>query len=316
MKYPTSLAIYLDTGCNLRCTFCLYKGRADKPGAFDVRNLDKLETAIKRAKVICLSAWGEPLMWPYLFAVLEYIYARNKRDNLIAIVTNGTLLSPDVAYLLTGHLGELVVSLNAGTPATYERDMGGDWHKTLFAVRGFVCALDASDRNKIGLHMVAHTGNFREMAELVSVAYSLGITRVRVDQMMAVSEDQIPLTLVNVKDEYEVESDRAHATARKLGVKLYTPHFGYGHRKPCTSPIDECHVWADGRVTPCCYNGSNFLGNAYETDFESVWFGDKAKQVRKRGMPQCESCPKVLPFDDPRAHVYPLLQERLCFGIP
>jgi MoaA/NifB/PqqE/SkfB family radical SAM enzyme len=231
VKYPTSLAIYLDTGCNLRCSFCLYKGRNGTPLNFDIRNLTKISTAIEKAKVVCISAWGEPLMSPQLYPTLDYIYTHNKRDNLIAIVTNGTLLDAGIARRLTGHLGELVVSMNAGTTETYQRDMHGDWQETLSAVRRFMAALTASDRDKIGLHMVAHSGNVNEMAALVRVAGMLNIRRVRVDQMMAASRDQIPLAIVSVKDEYQEAVREAEGIASAYGIIFTARDFGYvpGH---------------------------------------------------------------------------------------
>lgn len=308
--YPYALQIYLDTICNLNCFFCLYAHRSDKPGTFDIANLEKLRTAIQRAQYISLSAWGEPLLSPNLRAVLNRIYQLNSRPDLIAIVTNGTILSAEMASLLSGHLVDLTVSLNAATEKTYSRDMGGNWRSVLDAIIEFMQALPESNHHKIGLHMVAHTGNYREISELIYLADRLGIKRVRVDQMMIAHKEQLPLTLLNVKGDYNRMVDEAREVADDTGVHFTSRKFGErAVALPCLAPWSECHVWVDGRVAPCCYNGTLFLGNAYQGGFESVWFGKDYEALRQKGAPQCHSCPKLLPFDDKRTHIYPYLLE-------
>jgi MoaA/NifB/PqqE/SkfB family radical SAM enzyme len=310
--YPFVLQINLDSVCNIQCFFCAYEGREGKPD-FNVKNLDKLDKAIRQAKYISLSAWGDPCCSRNLFVVLDKIFSLNAATNLIAIVTNGTRLSSDLADKLTGHLGSLTISLNAATKQTYERDMvRARWDSTLAQAKNFTGALNPEDRSKVNLHMVAHSQNYHEIPELIFVAKYLGISSVRVDQFTANLKEFLPLRLTNFKAEYNQAVDKASGVAQSEGISFTARKFGVETKtQDCLSPWSECHVWADGRVAPCDCNGTLFLGNAYESSFEDVWFGKAYRDFRNHGAAQCKTCPKILPFDDERGHVSPYLTERM-----
>lgn len=300
MRYPKNLSIYLNTVCNKQCWFCLYKGRNDLPQDFNINNLDKLTKAIRQATHIVITSVGEPLLSPDLPQVLKRIYEINSRKELIAIVTNGILLSSYMAGLLNGHLADLIISVNDLAEAPVK------------AIESFVESISSGNRRKLGLHLVAHTGNYSQIPGLIKLADNLGISRVRVDQFQVAREEHLPLSLLNVKEEYNQAVDEASESAHNMGVSFISRRFGVEKKvQKCLAPWIECHVWADGKVAPCCYNGTLFLGNAYETSFEDCWFGEAYKHLRKHLAPQCHSCPKVLPFDDPRVHVYPYLYEKM-----
>jgi MoaA/NifB/PqqE/SkfB family radical SAM enzyme len=266
-----------------------------------VNNILKLDSFIKNAKTIAISACGEPLLSPNLPLVLEHIYSLNHRKELIAITTNGTLLSPGIYKMLDGHLADLTISLNAGTPETYNRDMvGGNWYETFWAIQRFQCALEEKDAHKVCLHMVAHTENYTEIPILVKHAHNLGISRVRVDQIMIADKKQAHLSLLNVAEDY-----------KRIAKENRYVMFGTEATNKCLSPFNEFHVWADGRVAPCCYNGSLFMGNAYEASVEEVWNGERYRKLCQSPAKQCVTCPKVSLFENPDYHIYPLLREAM-----
>lgn len=311
--YPFILQINLDTVCNVKCFFCAYDGRSDKPGDFDIDKFWKLERAVRHAKYIALSAWGDPLCSPNLYSVLQQIYSWNNSDGLIAIVTNGTMLNTELACLLTGHLADMTVSLNAAKPYTYNRDIkGGNWNRTIEAVKSFAYALSDKDKTKINLHFVAHRNNYLEIPDLIDLAVSLDIRRVRVDQFTVNKREYMPLSLMMVKREYNNAISLARHKAEKYGVSLSARTFGTEKRRnTCLFPWISTCIWADGRVAPCDCNGTLFIGNVYQTNFEHVWFGKEYAEFRRKGAPQCEYCPMALPFDNPRAHLSPYLNEVL-----
>lgn len=309
--YPYTLQIHLDSVCNIKCFFCAYEGRQDKPGRFDMANLDKLEQAIRHCHYLALSAWGDPLCSPHLEAVLEKIYSWNSQPYLIAIVTNGINLSPELAMVLSGHLADLTISINAATPGTYERDMrGGRWDRLMAAIRSFMSALKPADVGKVNLHFVAHGRNHREIPQLADLADDLGIQRIALDQFTVNTQDNIPLSLLHHKQEYNMLVSVLEKKAWQYGISVTAPRFtGNGSVKTCHFPWMFADVWADGRVAPCCCNGSLFMGNAYDTSFENVWFGDAYNEFRRHGAPQCDTCPMIRPFDNPWTHVSPYLAE-------
>jgi len=304
--YPRHLFIFLTTRCNLHCFICRREGFKGEDLNFE--NLYKLKNAVRHAAVIDLTGWGECFLYPRFDDVLRYIYSLNKRKRLIYITSNGSILSKSKAELLRGRLSGMTISLNAATSETYNRDMRhGRFEKTLENIRDFLSTLDGGDRERISLHFVAHTENFREIPDFVKLARELGIPKVTVGQYLVAIKEHIQYSLLNVKDEYNAIIDQAKKQGEKLGVEVGARRFY--HEDPakatvCTDPFNFCFVLTDGAVGPCCFCGSYRIGNVYEQDFEAVWFGKEYQKLRRsRHLPVCRSCSPYIPFDDPRTHL-------------
>jgi radical SAM protein with 4Fe4S-binding SPASM domain len=304
-QFPEVLAISLTTQCNLRCFICR---REDfQPESLDFENLKKLETPIRYAKTIDLTGWGEPFTYPRFREVLEYLFSLNSGE-IIGLTTNGTRLSEEHARLLSGHLSYFVISLNAATRATYERDMKhGCFEATLSAIRSFVSALDASDRLKLNLHMVVHTENYREIPDFVVLAHELTVPTVSVGQYLVGISDHSRYSLLHIREEYNRVVEEARVLGGKLGVRVHARQFFGETGLPwaeCVSPFTECFILPNGEVHPCCFCGNSVsMGNAYERGFEAVWFGNEYQRLRKRrSLPACSVCPPLLSFDCVQTH--------------
>ncbi len=313
--YPRLLAIFLTTRCNLRCFICRREGF--KGEDLDFGQLEKLSRAIRHARTIDLTGWGECLMYPRFSDVVRYIGALNPRPDILQITTNGTLLSSEVGELLRGHLGKMVISLNAATADTYDRDMkGGRFGKTIGNIRSFLSALDAGERGRVSLYFVAHTANYLEIPEYVRLAASLGLGQVTVGQYLVSTEEHRSFSLLEVKDAYNAVVDESELLARELGVGFSARRFFSEQARErgawlCGDPVNACFIGVEGDVGPCCFAGSYRIGNVYEEGFESVWFGPAYRKLRRhRHLDACRRCTPFIPFDDPRAHLTEYLKER------
>lgn len=305
-QYPTTVSIFLTTRCNLRCFICRREGF--KGEDFKFENIYKLKNAIRYAQRVDLTGWGEPFLYSRFEDVLNYTYSLNPREDLIQITTNGTRLSEHAAELLSGHLHSLIISLNAATAETYNRDMkGGDFENTLSHVRAFMSVLTDRDRSRVNLHFVAHTQNFREIPDFIVLARSLGIPEVSIGQYLVGIPEHSQYSLLQVKQDFNVVVARAQDLGAKLGVRVSAPRFSEGEQ-PCSSqqcrdPFDNCFIGVNGDVFPCCFCGSNSMGNVYETSFEAVWLGDAYRKLRRRRyLPACQKCMPFIPLADYRAH--------------
>ena len=198
--YPKCLFITLTTRCNLRCTICDRENF--KVSDLDFTNLDKLKNPIKYAKVVDLTGWGESILYQKYAEVIDYIFSLNNRRKLIAQTTNG-VLAHKYASLLKGRLQRFVISLNAATPETYNREMkGGDFNKTISSIQSFMSEITREDRKTVKLHFVTHLNNYKEMPLFVELAKSLNIPQVSFGQYMCSSIETERNTLLNVKTEY------------------------------------------------------------------------------------------------------------------
>ncbi len=316
-QYPALLTISLTTRCNLRCFICRREGFKGEDLEFE--NIYKLKKAIACAQTISLTGWGEPLLYPRLEDVLNYIYSLNRRKNLIQLTTNGTRLSDRTARLLKGHLNSLTISLNAATAETYNRQMkNGNFEKTLSAIRRFLSELEEKDRLKINLYFVAHTENYQEIPNFVMLAHDLGISAVTIAHYQVSIPEHRQYSLLNIRDEYSAIVGQARAIGNSLGVLVYTPRrfFSEKHRAVdgCLSPFNECLIEVNGDVFPCCFAGSHRMGNVYESTFESVWFGEAYRKLRKkRYLRSCQNCTAFIPLDEYGAHFTSTFKETAMF---
>jgi MoaA/NifB/PqqE/SkfB family radical SAM enzyme len=155
------------------------------------------------------------------------------------------------------------------------------------------------------------------MTDVAEIAARLRIPTVHFSNFMTAQEEHLDKTLLNVKDEYNAELDRARARAEELGVKTISRRFYNTDEKlvkgaeTCLAPFDAAFVEMPGSMAPCCFMGRSRMGNVYEEGFETVWFGETMTKLREsRFLPACQTCTIHTPFDDPVAHMSPFLLDK------
>jgi MoaA/NifB/PqqE/SkfB family radical SAM enzyme len=305
-RYPRVFGLYLTTRCNLHCYVCPRDGY--KGVDFDARNLPMFEKPIRYADMVNITGWGELTIYPQLRQVIDYIYSLNKKPNLLEIASNGTRLTPELARVLTGRISRFIISLNAGTPETYNRDMrGGNFTDTIRNSETFLSALSDEDRRRVQVHFVAHAGNYRELPAFVRLVARLGAPTATVGHYLAHTIERFKTaSLYSVKGSYNLVYDEARAIGYDLGVTVTGRRFDTetrGTLAPCIAPLTEAWVHVSGEVAPCCWSGDYRTGNAYEHGFDAVWFGSAYEHLRNnRCLNICDGCTAITPLDDPACH--------------
>jgi MoaA/NifB/PqqE/SkfB family radical SAM enzyme len=269
-------------------------------------NLVKLENPIKQAKMIDLTGWGEAILYEKYSDVIAYIFSLNDKRKLISQTSNGVLVHK-YAELIRGRLQRFVISLNAATPETYNREMkGGDFNKTISSVQTFMSKITSDDRKTVRLHFVTHVHNYREMPLFVELANSLNVKQVSYGQYMCNSIDTERNTLLNIKTEYNNILTKVDEASKKFRVEVFYRRFGENlglSSDNCRFPFDWCFLYPSGDITPCCYLGDIIMGNVFDNSFESVWFGEKMQKLRKsRYLLSCSFCAPFQSFDTPQCH--------------
>jgi MoaA/NifB/PqqE/SkfB family radical SAM enzyme len=315
--YPPCLSILLNTHCNAACFFCReadYKGTAVEYG-----EVLKLDTAIRHARVVDLTGWGEPFLYPDFERVVRHVLDLNSSPRLIQVTTNGSLLSKRWGELLAGKVNLIVVSLNAATSETYDRQMRYKSKQfTLDGVianlRAFLPMLTDEDRKRIDLHMVANTDNFREISQLVGIAADLGVPQVSIGHYISAQKQYAHRTLWNVKREYNEELARGQELAAKLGIvisgrRFFTEEARQMGATNCMAPFEAIFIEPSGKTAPCCFMGNERIENIYRDGFETVWFSDVMNKLRRdRYLPPCQVCTVFSPFDEQSSHISATLQ--------
>jgi MoaA/NifB/PqqE/SkfB family radical SAM enzyme len=310
--YPAFLSILLNTHCNAACFFCR---EADHKGtAVEFAEVLKLDSAIRQARVVDLTGWGEPFLWPEFERVVEHILRINASPQLIQVTTNGSLLSKKWGQVLSGKIHLFVISLNAATSATYENQMRYKnaqftFDRILKNLRAFLPMLTDEDRERTDIHMVANTDNFREMSQLVHVASDLGIPQISIGHYISGDRRYMHKTLWNVKQEYNDELAKAQEIADGLGIRFNGRKFFTGGSDilgaaNCMAPFEQMFIETSGITAPCCFMGNERIGNVFQDGFEAVWFSDTMNKLRQeRFMAPCKVCTVFSPFDEKTTHI-------------
>jgi pyruvate-formate lyase-activating enzyme len=120
---PLHLAICPSTYCNYDCIMCVYgrTPRRDLPESI----WEELPEYLPTLRSLTLLG-GEPLANPKTMELLRQFDVEKYPDVAIDLITNGSLLTEKaLSYLGRCTFGSLMISLNAGTPETYERVQRG-----------------------------------------------------------------------------------------------------------------------------------------------------------------------------------------------
>lgn len=325
---PEVVSLETTHHCNLRCSFCESHGiHQEKPitsrrkyrDGKTSMNLDTvrrlaLELAAAGTDMVELSGKGDPIAHPDLTAIVAGIKDAGLK---CALVTNGTLASPDLApTLVERNLDRLSVSLNAGGSDVYLRSNHRDlWDKANTFLRN-VLELKRGSRASRPWVRVTHVvtrENVGDMDKMVQVCADLGA-----DEVSFLVMGELPETKSLQLDAGDVEGIRAGSEkwGRILGdagvehnlrafVGDLTNRVHGGRRQdnplqkkiPCYVGWIFCVIAPDGAVLPCCYCEETELGNVNETGFREIWKGATYKKFRRdclempsTGRPICGEC--------------------------
>jgi len=203
-----------------------------------------------------LSGFGEPLIDKRLPEFVEY--AKIQGINNISIVTNGYLLTPQIAdSLVESGLNEIVISMDGFTSETYDRiRIGLNFEKLA--------------ENIIRLPLISKREKATIIISCVSLTHNQG-ERQEAFRRFGRYVDGIYFR-------------QAQGWIGKYGKSVagYTPHFE-PNSIPCRYLWDSVSVYIDGAVPTCCldFEAGGVMGNAMQDSLEDIWRGEKFTNCRR-----------------------------------
>ncbi len=330
---PVPWRITFDTNpdhCNYHCTMCeehspyspLQFQRQLSKSPKRVMPFDMIARSIesmskKGLREIIPSTMGEPL----LYKKFEDIIALCKKTGvMLNLTTNGSF--PKLGALQWGKLlvpvsSDIKISWNGACKNTHEAIMkNASWEDMLENARILIAVRDAhalsgGNRCRITFQMTFMESNFVELPDLIYLAASLGVDRVKGHHLWA--------HFAEIKDDDMRRSDdsrhrwndivvksRAAAAACRLpnGEQVKLDNIDFLELDSNNSSLGKCpflgkEVWisAEGRFNPCCAPDAERrtlgeFGNVNETNLLQIWEGenyrDLIKNYRSRGV--CQKC--------------------------
>ena len=318
---PTQVYLQLASACNLSCYMCSEHNRpADARHGKGLISLspeifERLEHEVfPWSSQAFFGVGGEPTFSEHF---VDFSRRADLAGQEVHLVTNGTFFDRvAVVEAVARHVDFVQVSIDAATPATYERIRIGSRWKRLMAGLEALAALRRGGPDGGGCHLslcfVLMRSNVHELPAFVELAQKLGANTVRAQHVIAMTQESVGESLVDEPRRYDEMHAQALLRARALGIELLAPDpFGAeppaaptgdpelaGHAVPCRSPYQSVVILYDGRVFGCCHPLAHQrmeLGNLNQQSFEEIWNGRLWRNLRagmKTGdVPQlCRSC--------------------------
>lgn len=274
--------------CNARCLSC-YTGAGKEKD--DVLTLDEKKSVVRQARAlgahaVSLSGSGEPLLYPHIFDLIEFICRQNMQ---VVMFTNGTTIDRACAERLIRNQVITYFKLFSLDPATFDRMMGRP-HAYEWVPYSYRCGDSVRDvRLPSGLKRLLDAQEAVGAEGLVR-AESL-ITRINRDTLPAVArlckEMNLKLHLETpvfagraVENYADIALDRAgyEALYHELVAILGQEYFEELRAHPC--PVERNPVvWTNGDVGLCSSRPAH-IGNVRDTPLEKLF--RKAQLVKRR----------------------------------
>ncbi len=334
--WPTHLILESTRACNLRCFMCnVHSPNTPRRPTTTLRrdHFLQLEPIFEGLEHVSYGGNGEPFLAADLGWQIDVMRAA-RPDVWVQSYSNGTLFGDDpIADLALDSVDELILSIDAASPDLYaEIRIGGDFDALRRALENLMSRRSEASRAQISITMLLMRRSFRDVLPMVRLAADLGIPKVYFHG--AIWSFDAPTEREQISDQatYDRLWDElfaAEVLGRELGVRVSADHppleglvqprrpesistrlrerpapgwrpapvTPHSAEVPCDLVWRSVQLMSDGTVQLCCHQATP-IGNLYDADFETIWFGDEARRYRA-GMLQgrahggCSHCFKM-----------------------
>ncbi|MFU8818405.1 MAG: radical SAM protein [Desulfurivibrio sp.] len=315
-----SLELELSRACNIRCVYCYAASGlplANELTAAEIENVvdQALELGIK--KVIVLGG-GEPLFYPRIFEVIDYILSKGLK---VDIFTNGTLITPEIAQLLARSGVAVVIKMNSRDAAVQDYLAGrpGTFAGIEKGLAALLAAGYPDEGHLLGIQTIICRQNYQELPDLWRWARSRKIipyVEMMTLQGRASEHPELAVPMAEIKALFE---KLAQIDAEEFG-RDWTPHPPLAASQ-CSRHEYSCTVTSIGEVHPC--PGVNLpAGNIRDQSLADILSGSKIIQdlrnIRTTIKGKCSGCDHNTSCYGCRGHAYQvtgdyLAEDPLCW---
>lgn len=322
--------------CNLACAMCeCGVARAGRragtrdPSGSSAPAPRRMDPALVRAvlderrgtalREVIPSTMGEPLLWAGLDELVERCRALHLDLNL---TTNGTFPGRGAtawAERLVPVLSDVKISWNGATAATASAVMGGlDLAAATENVRALVAVRDRHARApgrrcRVSFQVTAQEANVAELADIVRLAATLGVDRVKLNHLQVRATALAGASLrrsAEAIERWNAAARAVHAAADEVrlpsgervlvqnAVELALDPEAPAPLGPCPFLGREAWLHPDGRFAPCPHPAGargelGEFGSAPERALGEIWESAPLRDfvVSHESHPVCRACP-------------------------
>lgn len=298
---PVNLHLEVTNRCNLSCRTCgrNYWDKSLNPlGDMSLDTARKLDPYLKRAACINVWGYGESLLSPHFFDLLDHC---GQFGGAIQLFTNGTTLTEsNIRKLINRNLDSLVISLDGATADTVQKTRSGlsldDVVHKLVRLNELKAA-NGSNCPSLYFSFTGSEKNIHELPMVIHLAARLKVSTVFVSVARMFHSSMVQESLLNDPAAAAARFQEVQEEGRNLGVNVNLPDL---LKEGCNQPFELLFVKWNGDVFGCCASAFHssprlqiFLGNVHELSLDSMWNGHYMRQVRNGLMargPLCGIC--------------------------
>ncbi|MDZ7642323.1 MAG: radical SAM protein [Desulfurivibrio sp.] len=315
-----SLELELSLACNIRCIYCYAESGLPLEQELTLSEIKQVvdQAAGLGARKIIVLGGGEPLLYPDIFTVLDYILSKGMKAD---IFTNGTLITPAIARCLKEREVAVVVKMNSRDAAI--QDLLAGCRGTFAAIEKGLAALREvgypGENLLLGVQTIVCSHNYRELPDLWRWARRQNI--IPYVEMMTLQgrAAKYPELVVSSPDIQSLFERLALIDGEEFG-------FNWSPRPPlaasqCARHEYSCTVTSIGDVTPC--PGVNVrAGNIRRQSLAEILAGSQVIQelrdIRHTIKGKCADCDHNATCYGCRGHAYQvtgdyLAEDPLCW---
>jgi MoaA/NifB/PqqE/SkfB family radical SAM enzyme len=245
-----SMELELSRKCNLECVYCYASSGKPLENELTVEEiLDAVDqAAVLGARKIIVLGGGEPLVYPHLFRVIDYILEKGLAADLF---TNATLIDDAAAGRLADRRIPLVIKMNSRQPEVQDYLAGreGTAHAIQEGIAALMRAGYPDGAMKLGVETIICRQNIEELPELWRWARNSGFTpyvEVMTWQGRAKEHPELEVHPGELKALFETIASIDSAEFGRQW-EVHPPLVG----SHCARHEYSCTVTADGDVHPC-----------------------------------------------------------------
>lgn len=298
--------IELTSECNLRCLHC-YNESGVLRNLINMKEYENILNSLPNGEdtTVTLSG-GEPFLHPLIWEFVKKLDEKEFGRKLM--ITNATLITPEIAKALKAHNLSIQVSLNGSCPDTHDKLCGkGNFDKT---IKGLKYLLDAGLAERVLIRCMVSAFNITDVKKMIKMLAEQGIKHIDLATLTLLGRGKknIDKMYLLPKDKKafirNISSDEEILRYIENGINISFPDEFTGvcplimdsidgKKIPLTPRIDS-----SGNVYLCqIFSGENYsIGNVYDETLSEICKGDRLSHLvwflryGMKYMHECEKC--------------------------
>ncbi len=285
--------------CSLNCVMCPHR-RFDDQIEMDFDVFREISRYFDRTKVIHLQGWGEPLLHPRIFEMIEI----SKMHARTGLTTNGVLLGRKICERIV-ELSLDYIAVSIGGEQHSEIRRGSDFRQVIDNVRRLneVKKDRKMENPRVNLTFLMTRTNISNLPAMVDLAHELNAGLIATNLDYVFDEDTNSLKAFGSKERKKTMKyvKEAEKKAKKLGVEFHHPSVDPVEEAVCDAlPHMSITFSAEGDVYPCVYLCLPFkkiprvsegrrieierphFGNVMKNSLDKIWNSEKYRAFRKK----------------------------------